>query len=36
LQEYYQLMGWNPETGVPHASTLKALDIEWILELINK
>ena len=36
LQEYYQLMGWNPETGIPYASTLKALDIEWVLELINK
>lgn len=36
LQEYYQLMGWNPETGVPYASTLKALDIEWVQELINK
>lgn len=35
LREYYSLMGWNRETGVPYPETLAALDIEWAGELIN-
>jgi aldehyde:ferredoxin oxidoreductase len=27
LDEYYQLMGWDKETGVPLAETLRALDL---------
>lgn len=27
LKEYYQLRGWDPETGLPQAETLSALDL---------
>lgn len=33
--EYYRLMGWDPETGVPLPSTLRGLDIEWAGDLIS-
>lgn len=27
VRDYYELMGWNPETGVPTSDTLRRLDI---------
>lgn len=35
LKEYYELMGWDPNTGIPNNSTLKSLDLEWVLELME-
>jgi len=32
LQLYYEMMGWNPETGSPSATKLHELDLGWINE----
>ena len=31
-KKYYELAGWDPETGNPTVSTLKNLQLEWLLE----
>lgn len=31
---WYEMMGWNRETGVPTRSKMQELDIEWALDLI--
>lgn len=35
LISYYQMMGWNPDTGVPTKSKIEELDIEWVAEIIK-
>jgi aldehyde:ferredoxin oxidoreductase len=32
LRLYYEMMGWNPETGTPSATKLLELDLGWINE----
>ncbi len=32
---YYQLMGWDPETGVPTREALERLDIGWAVEHLS-
>ncbi len=32
---YYEMMGWDPATGVPTRGTLERLDIGWISDLID-
>ena len=32
---YYEMMGWNPETGVPTRAKLDELDISWIADEIK-
>ena len=32
LCEYYEMMGWDRDTGLPTPSTLAELDIEWAAE----
>ena len=32
---YYEMMGWDPATGVPTRGTLERLDIGWISNLIG-
>jgi aldehyde:ferredoxin oxidoreductase len=32
LDEYYALAGWNPESGLPKAETLKKLGMEWLAD----
>lgn len=32
LEEYYQVRGWDPDTGYPTIDKLKELDLEWIIE----
>lgn len=29
---FYQMMGWDPKTGIPTRAGLQALDIEWVAE----
>jgi aldehyde:ferredoxin oxidoreductase len=36
LKEYYNLRGWNPETGLPHAETLTALGLDDLAESFTK
>jgi len=31
LETYYEMMGWNPETGVPKKTKLSELDLDWLL-----
>ncbi len=30
LQTYYEMMGWDPETGVPKKTKLSELDLDWL------
>jgi aldehyde:ferredoxin oxidoreductase len=30
LETYYEMMGWNPETGVPTTAKLAELDLDWL------
>ena len=32
LDEYYALAGWNPQSGLPKAETLKKLGMEWLAD----
>ena len=34
-QTYYEMMGWDRETGVPIRGKMKQLDIEWALDLLE-
>ena len=34
--EYYRLMGWDPKTGIPTASTLERLDLKEVAEDLEK
>jgi aldehyde:ferredoxin oxidoreductase len=34
LPVYYEMMGWDPETGVPRPAKLYELDIGWVAELL--
>jgi aldehyde:ferredoxin oxidoreductase len=34
LRDYYQLVGWDPQTGLPTAATLAELDIEWAAQYL--
>jgi aldehyde:ferredoxin oxidoreductase len=31
LETYYEMMGWDPETGVPKKTKLSELDLDWSL-----
>jgi aldehyde:ferredoxin oxidoreductase len=33
---YYDMMGWDRETGVPTRGKLQELDIEWVADLLEK
>jgi len=35
LSEYYEMMGWDRQTGLPTPSKLAELDIEWAGECLN-
>jgi len=35
LQLYYEMMGWDPVTGVPRAAKLYELDIGWVTTLLE-
>jgi aldehyde:ferredoxin oxidoreductase len=35
LSLYYEMMGWDPSTGVPRAAKLHELDIGWVSELLG-
>jgi len=30
IETYYQMMGWDPETGVPRKEKLAELDLDWL------
>jgi aldehyde:ferredoxin oxidoreductase len=30
LETYYEMMGWDPETGVPKRAKLDELDLDWL------
>ncbi len=30
METYYEMMGWNPETGVPMKGKLSELDLDWL------
>ncbi len=34
LPVYYEMMGWDPDTGVPRAAKLYELDVGWVAELL--
>jgi aldehyde:ferredoxin oxidoreductase len=34
LAIYYEMMGWDPDTGVPRSAKLYELDIGWVAELL--
>jgi aldehyde:ferredoxin oxidoreductase len=36
VQTYYGMMGWDPETGVPHPSTLDELGVSWAKAYLPK
>lgn len=31
IQTYYQMMGWDPETGIPKREKLAELDLDWLI-----
>jgi aldehyde:ferredoxin oxidoreductase len=33
IETYYQMMGWDPETGVPKKEKLAELDLNWLTYL---
>jgi aldehyde:ferredoxin oxidoreductase len=35
LPLYYEMMGWDPETGVPRPAKLHELDIGWVADLLG-
>jgi aldehyde:ferredoxin oxidoreductase len=35
LPLYYEMMGWDPETGVPRPAKLYELDVGWVTELLE-
>jgi aldehyde:ferredoxin oxidoreductase len=35
LPFYYEMMGWDPATGVPRAAKLYELDIGWVAEMLG-
>ena len=35
MDELYRLKGWDPQTTVPTRARLRALDIEWVAELLE-
>jgi aldehyde:ferredoxin oxidoreductase len=35
LPLYYEMMGWDPVTGVPRKAKLHELDIGWVAELLR-
>jgi aldehyde:ferredoxin oxidoreductase len=35
LPLYYEMMGWDPATGVPRKAKLVELDIGWVAELLG-
>jgi aldehyde:ferredoxin oxidoreductase len=35
LPLYYEMMGWDPATGVPRKAKLYELDIGWVAELLE-
>jgi aldehyde:ferredoxin oxidoreductase len=35
LSNYYEMMGWDPNTGVPRKSKLHELDIAWVADLLD-
>jgi aldehyde:ferredoxin oxidoreductase len=36
LDEYYEALGWDKETGVPRRETLKRLDLDEIGESLGR
>ena len=34
LSLYYEMMGWDPASGVPRAARLHELDIGWVADLL--
>jgi aldehyde:ferredoxin oxidoreductase len=36
VKSYYQAMGWDPETGIPHSHTLQQLDLSEFVEDLEK
>lgn len=30
METYYEMMGWDPETGVPGRGKLAELDLDWL------
>jgi aldehyde:ferredoxin oxidoreductase len=30
IETYYEMMGWDPETGVPKTAKLAELDLGWL------
>lgn len=35
LQLYYEMMGWNRETGTPTTAKLDELDLEWVAQALH-
>ena len=35
LPLYYEMMGWDPETGMPRPAKLHELDIGWVADLLR-
>jgi aldehyde:ferredoxin oxidoreductase len=35
LPLYYEMMGWDPATGVPRPAKLHELDIGWVAEILG-
>ncbi len=33
VKNYYQMMGWDPESGIPRKEKLSELDLDWLIEL---
>ena len=31
MDVYYEMAGWNPETGFPTTAKLAELDLEWLM-----
>ena len=36
LQTYYKMSGWDPERAVPTVEKLQELDLEWVVEELDK
>ncbi len=34
LEAYYEMMGWDPETGVPKRAKLAELDLDWLSPIL--
>ncbi len=32
VETYYEMMGWDPETGIPSKATLAELDLDWLAQ----